>query len=545
MGDGGFNPFLLYGVTGSGKTEIYIRAVQQVLAGGGSALVIVPEIALTPQFLDQLRLRLKVPLALLHSQLGQRIRWQAWQAALDGKARVAIGARSAVFAPLHDLRLIVVDEEHESSYKQSDSLRYNARDVAVMRAKLARAVVVLGSATPSFESLVNVREKRYRMLELPKRATTRPLPTIELVDLMSIKKSEMPSPNISPQLHQALQETLDARGQAVILFNHRGFASYLQCETCGQAVVCPNCSVSFTLHKKKNRLVCHYCNLSLIPPSYCMYCRDPKTTRIEAESGAGKKTATGLLAERGAGTEKIVEELQTLFPQASILRMDRDTVTRKGAYRSILGSMRGGDADILVGTQMIAKGHDLPGVVLVGIVNADVALHLPDFRASEKAFQLITQAAGRAGRGEEPGRVFLQTREAKHPTIVACITGRFKAFARYELDYRKKLYYPPEGRLVRLIISSSDRRESFDAAHLVKQAVREFVQNNGKTVVVLGPAPAPYEKLCNRYRWHILIKAESSKLLSELAGRLNQWKATVAGFKDFRLAVDVDPTEML
>lgn len=568
-----FQPILLHGVTGSGKTEVYIRAIERVLTEGGSALVIVPEISLTPQFLDQLQSRLNTPLALLHSQVGATERWRAWREILDGKLRVAIGARSAIFAPLANLRLVIVDEEHENSYKQSDGLRYNGRDVAVMRAKFSRSTVILGSATPSFESLLNSSKNRYKLIEMPDRVTSRPPPGLEIVDLSKVKLSEMPTPGISPQLHQAISETLMKQGQVVILYNRRGFSSYLQCESCSEVVLCPNCSVSLTFHRGRSQLVCHYCDYKIHPPTNCRFCRDPRRSRIELdERGEPLESArvteeVGKLVFRGSGTEQIVDELVSLFPSAKIVRMDRDAVTHKGAYRRILGDMRSGRADILVGTQMIAKGHDLPGVTLVGIVDADIGLHLPDFRASEKAFQLITQAAGRAGRGKEQGRVIVQTREPNHPTIVATVTGRFRAFARYELEHRKQLNYPPWGRLLRVVISSTSREEAFVAAQKTRQVLDILVAKLRTAVVasktqgnyqqaapasgasILGPARAPHERLRGRYRWHLLVKSSSAREISQLANSLNAWarseKSLKGILKDVRLAVDVDPVDML
>ena len=548
-----FSPFLLYGVTGSGKTEVYIRTAREALSAGGAVLLILPEISLTPQIVDQFVSRLDQPIALLHGQVGTTARWNAWEKLRKGEIRVAIGARSAIFAPIPNLKLILVDEEHEPSYKQCDGLRYHARDVAVMRAKFSSCAVILGSATPSFESLLNVKRGRYQLLEMPTRISTRPVPKIEAINLNKIRRKDMPSENLSPQLYQAIEETLRNNKQIVILYNRRGFASYLQCETCSEPIRCPHCSVPLTYHKGKNQLLCHYCNLSMIPPQHCPVCRNPETTRIEVNS-AGEQLVSdkklekvGLLKQRGAGTEKVVGELASLFPSARIVRMDRDTVGKKDSYREILGKMRSGEADILVGTQMIAKGHDLPGVTLVGIIDADIGLHLPDFRASERVYQLITQAAGRAGRGKDPGRVFIQTRSPEHPTLVATIAARFKAFARYELQYRKELEYPPIGRLLRLIVSSTNRTEANLGADLVAEVVRKTIQkmDEDPTTKLLGPAPAPYEKLKGRYRWHILVKSNSATIVSQIAAGLNKWKTQNHGFKDFRLTVDVDPGEML
>ena len=554
-----FTPHLLFGVTGSGKTEVYIHAIKETLRQGLSALVVVPEIALTPQLVDRFESRLDLPLGLLHSQVGATDRWSTWEAILNGSLRVAIGARSAIFAPLQDLGLVIIDEEHESSYKQSEGLRYHARDVAVMRGKLAGCPVVLGSATPSFESLHNVRQKRYHLLELPSRATARPVPKIEIVDLSAIKKREMISENLSPPLHDAIAETLERKEQIVILYNRRGFSSYLQCNTCSEVIPCPDCSVALTYHKRRDRLICHYCSHTISPPPYCPECRDPRTSAIETDEAGEplEKTSTikkvGALSHRGAGTERVGGELETLFPTARIRRMDRDTVQEKGAYRRILEEMHRGEADILIGTQMIAKGHDLPGVTLVGIIDADVGLHLPDFRSSEKTFQLITQAAGRAGRGKEAGRVLVQTREPNHPTIVGTATGRFRAFARFELEFRKSLQYPPYGRLMRLVVSSPDAQDAYTAAITLRDTLTLFITRKKEAhttrkeikLQAIGPAPAAHEKLRGRYRWHILVKSNSAPALSELAAELNQWRRTVRGIKDFRLSIDVDAVDML
>ncbi len=568
LDSGRFSPVLLQGVTGSGKTEVYLRAIQKVLDEGGSALVIVPEIALTPQLFDRFESRLSVPPVLLHSQVGPGARWRAWENMLAGRAQVVIGARSAVFAPLQKLRLVIVDEEHESSYKQSESLRYHARDVAMMRAKFENATIILGSATPSFETLINAKRGRYELLQLTERVSSRPMPMIDIVDMSKIKRRDMPSENLSPELFEAIRDTLERRGQVIILYNRRGFSTFLQCQTCSEVLTCPHCSVTMTYHRARNRVLCHYCNASSPPPKYCPRCRDPHSTKVEEdiiEGAEGEAEAMGLLVARGAGTEKVVDELAEHFPGARIVRLDRDTTTRKDSYRKILGSMRAGDADILVGTQMIAKGHDLPGVTLVGIIDADVGLHTPDFRSSERIYQLITQAAGRAGRGTEPGQVIVQTREPNHPTIVATVTGRFSAFARYELDFRKKLNYPPWGRLLRVIVSSPDQQDAFHGATAAKAALSEIIRaiateastdeddNQLEEPVsipsdhasILGPAPAALERLRGRYRWHMLVKSPSSRIISHLAGRLAVWRDTQKQFEDLRVAIDVDPYDML
>jgi primosomal protein N' (replication factor Y) len=553
-----FAPILLHGVTGSGKTEVYLRSIEHVLLNNGNVLLVVPEIALTPQLVDQFRHRLNSNVAVLHSQVGATIRWSYWSQIYAGNIHVALGARSAIFAPFSKLDLIIVDEEHENSFKQNDALRYNGRDVAIMKAHFHKCPVLLGSATPSFESLVNALDKKYSFIEMPQRATTRPLPSIEVVDLCSFKKSEFPSQNISPPLYSAIKNTLDLRQQIIILYNRRGFSSYLQCSTCNEVALCSQCSVALTYHKNKDKCLCHYCGAILPPPSLCSRCRDPLTTSLESsneKSAKNQESPIGKLEHRGGGTERVVDELKELFLEAKILRMDRDTVSKKGAYREILGKMRSKEADILVGTQMIAKGHDLPGVTLVGIMDADVGMHIPDFRASERTFQLITQAAGRAGRGSEAGRVIVQTHEPNHPTIVAAATGRFKAFARYELEYRKELNYPPFGRLMRIVTSCPDRTLSASFAKqtfLQSSAIaKELIDTssldkpNKSLPSIIGPAPAPHEKLRNRYRWHILVKSQSARFLSLLASNLLAWHTKNKGKNDLRLTTDIDPVEML
>ena len=544
-----FEPFLLHGVTGSGKTEVYLSCIEEVLKNGGSALVIVPEISLTPQAVDRFRSRLEVKPALLHSQVGATERWQAWTALLEGRLKVAIGARSAIFAPMKNLSLIVVDEEHEQSYKQSDGVRYNGRDLAILRARLSSCPVVLGSATPSFESLLNAKKNIFKLLEMPERATPRPVPELEIVDLNKFRPKEMASESISPPLADALVQTIRSGEQAVILYNRRGFSSYLQCDSCGKVVTCPDCSISMTWHKRTMKLCCHFCDKKITAPELCSTCRDPDQVRIDQDDPDFE--THGKLSHRGGGTEKVVDELLSLCPSARIVRMDRDTVGQKGSHRKIIEAMHSGEADILVGTQMIAKGHDLPGVTLVGIIDADIGLNLPDFRSSERAFQLITQAGGRAGRGENPGRVLVQTRQPNHPVIVATSSKRFSAFARYELDHRKVLDYPPHQRLLRFIVSSPDpslaRNASEHLTKTVKEIFSETTLDSDSKIshIVLGPAPAAYEKLRGRFRWHVLVKCSSASYVSALAAKINLYKKDLIGKSDLRIAVDVDPVEML
>ncbi|HMO18012.1 MAG TPA: primosomal protein N' [Oligoflexia bacterium] len=546
-----FSSYLLMGITGSGKTEVYLRTISEVLANGGRALLIVPEIALTPQILGRFQERLGVPVSVLHSKIGNSAKWQAWQDIIDNKVSLAIGARSAIFAPIRNLSLIIVDEEHEGSFKQGEGLRYHGRDLAIMKAKFHKCTVLLGSATPSFETLQNVIKKNTSLLELKERAGNAVLPEISLIDMKNFKRSEMPSERISPPLYNAIKSTLEKGEQIIIFYNKRGFASFLQCDTCGNTLGCPQCSVTLTYYDYKKRLSCHYCGYTMDAPELCNKCHDTKLVLIDQEDKTGSKTKKqkGNLIPRGSGTEKIHEEIEKLFPDIPVVRLDRESTTQKMAMEEILKTMHDGTARILVGTQMIAKGHDLPNVTLVGFIDADVGLHFPDFRASERIFQLIVQAAGRAGRGNIPGQVIIQTREPHHPTIVAATTNRFKAFARYELEFRKSLSYPPFGRLARLIISSQNREEAFLGSKRTAEYLGSISSNENQNSLapwkILGPSIAPIEKLRGRYRWHILIKSESAKTLSTIARHLNQWKRHQKDLKDFRLTVDIDPIDML
>ncbi len=541
-----FIPFLLYGITGSGKTEVYLNSIKEIIKNGNSALLIVPEIALTPQILQIFQARLGSEVGVLHSKISQGERWATWNAAKEGKLKIIIGARSAIFCPLPNLSLIVVDEEHENSYKQSDGLRYNSRDLAIMRAKFNNCPVVLGSATPSFESLLHGSKGNYKVLKLTERATKVELPKIEIVDMTKHRRVSLASSNISPELYQSIKETLDKKEQIIIFYNKRGFASFLQCETCGRTCSCPNCSVTLTYYQHNKTLSCHYCGLVKKADDVCQVCTDETQTVIESKKKVAK------LVARGSGTEKVHDELQVLFPNARIIRMDRESTTYKDSIETILDEMKSHKADILVGTQMIAKGHDIPNVTLVGFIDSDVGLHFPDFRASERTYQLIVQAAGRAGRGLIPGKVILQTNEPNHPTIIAAVKNSFQAFARYELEYRKILSYPPHGRLGRLIVSSPSNMK---AEKYIKEAIEFINSQNIKTestestgtikFKVLGPTKAPIEKLRGRYRWHALIKTESAKELSRLAKEIHTSAWKIKGSEDIRMVLDIDPVEML
>ncbi len=523
-------PLLLHGITGSGKTEVYIEAIQECIKNSQGVLILVPEISLTPQLIDRFRARLGNQIAVLHSALNKNIRWDSWRALLEKRNFVAIGARSAVFAPVPNLGLIIIDEEHDSSYKQSEGLRYNARDIAIMRSKILKCPIILGSATPSLETFNNALQKKFFYKSLSSRHLTEPSAKaktnldIKIVDLSKVKLKDMPSKNISPLLLETIKKTLEENGQIFILYNRRGFASYLQCNSCGETLTCTNCSVTLTFHKKNDILLCHYCNLTKTAPKTCPGC---------------KKTD---LTERGSGTEKVYDELTGLFPEVSIDRLDRDTVSNLNVYRNILDNVRNGKTKILVGTQMIAKGHDLPGVTLVGVIDCDTSLNFPDFRSAEKTFQLLTQAAGRAGRGTNPGTVILQTRLAKHHSLTTTLSQNYLSFAEIELKSRKEMNYPPFCRLVRIVCGATDKQLSATYLFDLKKRLIEVLGSESEKVIFLGPALAPLEKIKNQWRSHLLIKGNSISLLNKIVRIASAVKAKS---KKIKLIIDVDPQDML
>ena len=540
---GRFVPFLLFGVTGSGKTEVYLRAARDARAAGRGVLILVPEIGLTPQLIAEATRRFPGQTAVLHSALTGPERWQAWRDVAAGRAGVVIGARSAVFAPIPDLGLIVVDEEHDAAYKQEELPRYSARDLAVMRAKLASCPVVLASATPSLESHQAVLQGRYRQLTLPARVNDAPLPEVQIVDLRTQAPGSgvaggparasrdpngappPPSP-LSPVLEEALVENYRAGDQSLLFLNRRGYARFTQCEACGQVQNCPSCSVSLTLHRARRIAACHHCGFTRKPVTHCPGCGS-------------------LLAERGFGTEQIEEQVRTLLPAARVARLDRDTATSAKHLRATVDAWRHGELDVLVGTQMVAKGHDAPGVTLIGVVLADASLHFPDFRAAERTFQLLAQVAGRAGRGHKPGRVLVQTRQPDHPSLVAAQQHDFLRFARGELALRQDLGYPPFGRLTRIVVEGAatdvERRATAIARRLIAIAERMDASDRPQ---ILGPAPAPLERLRGRDRTQLLIKAPDAPAMARILGAAALERVT-AGDSTLRVVVDVDPVNML
>lgn len=530
---GGFETFLLYGVTGSGKTEVYLRAMEEVRRAQRRSLILLPEISLTPQLLDRVEQRFPGKVGVLHSALTSSERWAQWWDILAGNADVVVGARSAVFAPVPDLGLIVVDEEHDPSYKQEDGLRYHARDLAVVRGKLLGCPVILGSATPAIESFENCRQGRYRLMELSQRVEQRPLPSVEIVDLRSTQmdQSKIQNPKskifFSPHLTEALHEN-HARGyQSLIFLNRRGFANFLQCRLCGFVLRCDHCSVAMTFHLKQQGVFCHHCGSRKTARELCPACGNP--------------TLLGM----GFGTEQVEEELRRLIPGARIARMDRDTAGKRGAHERLIRQWEKGAIDILVGTQMITKGHDVTGVTLVGAILADLSLNLPDFRAVERTFQLLSQVAGRAGRGKEPGRVIIQTFTPDHYAFPHVISHDYKSFFNAEIELRRALNYPPFSRLVHLRLEGPLAQEVEAKAKMLGEELRERCRQNPKfreMIELLGPAPAPIERLRGRYRWQMLLKGKTSRSLLEFA---NQAREILPRSRGIRLHIDVDPYNML
>jgi primosomal protein N' (replication factor Y) (superfamily II helicase) len=520
---GGFRTFLLWGVTGSGKTEVYLQAIAACLAAQRTVLVLVPEISLTHQLVDRVRARFGERVAVLHSGLSDGERWDEWRRIARGELAIVVGARSAVFAPLPRLGLVVVDEEHDASFKQEDGIRYNGRDVAVMRAKLAGCPAVLGSATPAVETFHNGQSGRYHVLTLPERVEARPLPAVDIIDLRRAPAAGK-LVLISPRLAAALTANLAAHGQSLIFLNRRGFANFLQCLQCGEALMCPNCSVTLTLHRRIRALCCHHCDYTIPPPPACPDCG-------------------GLsLSAWGAGTEQVEAALRQMLPGARIGRMDRDTTSRKGSQREIFAAWERREYDVLIGTQMITKGHDVPGVTLVGVLLADASLNFPDFRAAERTFQLITQVAGRAGRGSRPGRVIVQTLQPEHLSLRCAALHDYRTFVEHELAARRELGYPPFARLVQI----RSEGENLQATERVARAIATHVESVAeKGVEVLGPAPAPIERLRRRHRWQLLLRGRNGAAVRRAARAGRDTVRRQARTAGVRVLVDVDPYGML
>lgn len=525
----GFSACLLDGVTGSGKTEVYLQAAAAVMDRGYSVLVLVPEIALISQTERRFRARFGEVVAILHSGLSAGQRYDQWRRIAAGEVHIAVGTRSAVFAPFESLGLIIVDEEHDSSYKQETGLRYNARDMAVMRAREQGAVVLLGSATPSVQSYFNVQQKKFKALSLPKRVEARPMPEISVVDLKASRGVKGIEQFITPELRKSLAHTLSRGEQALLFLNRRGYANFPVCRECGQAICCEHCDISLTLHRKTNAYKCHFCGFSRAATSACPACGSRHILLM------------------GLGTEKVEAGVQALFPTARVARMDRDTTVRKGALVSLLKGIKERTIDILVGTQMVAKGHDFPNITLVGIICADLSLSFPDFRAGERTYQLLAQVAGRAGRGDSPGRVILQTYNPEHFSILSAQAQNFESFYDREIGFRRALRYPPFSRLAQIKISGKNKDRTAARAQELGGLCRRTKAGEEfeKTIDVLGPIEAPLLKIAGRYRWQILLKAAGVQPLHLFIKRLMAENPTVFNGSQPRVAVDVDPYDML
>jgi len=521
-------PFLLLGVTGSGKTQVYIDVLRKVvLEMGRGAIVLVPEISLTPQTVARFRSHFGDVVAVLHSALSDGERYDAWRALHSGDRRIAIGARSAIFAPVADLGAIIVDEEHESSYKQSEMPRYHAREVAVMRAHLGGALCLLGSATPSLESYENARSGKFELLRLPVRVEGRPLPPVRVIDLREAARPAGSGRSVfTAELVEAVEDRLGRGEQTILLLNRRGYATFVQCRECGHVWRCARCSVSLTYHRARRRLVCHYCFHEEATPVLCPECRSADLSFV------------------GAGTEQVEREVTERFPSARVARMDVDTTSAKWSHHEILGRVERAEVDILLGTQMIAKGLDYPGVTLVGVINADVAMNLPDFRASERTFQLLTQVAGRAGRGPRGGLVLVQTSLPGHYAIEASARHDYEGFADRELEERRGPDYPPHCRLANVVISGTEESAVRAAAEATATWVGRII-GGSDGVRLTGPAPSPVEKVRGRWRWHFLLRSAASRPLGAACRTLQHEYELRAGRAELRLVIDRDPVTLL
>jgi primosomal protein N' (replication factor Y) len=521
LGQRRFSVILLHGVTGSGKTEVYLQAIDEALKSGRGAIILVPEISLTPQTVEGFKARFAQNVAVLHSRLSLGERLDEWEKLREGRARVVVGARSAIFAPVHNLGLIVVDEEHERTYKQEEAPRYHARDVAVMRGKIENAIVILGSATPSVESYRNALIGKYRLFRLPRRIEDRPLPTVTIVDMKEEIRRVGRMTFFSRLLLRAMEDRLEKREQVMLFLNRRGFSPVMICKRCGFVHKCPNCSVALTTHDEGERLLCHLCGFMAEPAVQCPRCH------------------TRGFRFPGLGTQKLELTVSKLFPGCRVARMDSDSMTTKGAHAETLKAFRDGEIQILIGTQMIAKGLHFPNVTLVGVICADTALSFPDFRAAEYTFQLLTQVAGRAGRGEVHGEVIVQTYAPKHPAIMAARSQDYEAFYRQEIPFRKELGYPPFTRFIVVTVRGRSEGAVKWISGYCARTVREL---HPPGMEVLGPAPSPIVRTKGYYRWQIIFKGESvirmNAVLREALGKVKPGKG-------IQIVVDADPISML
>ena len=525
------NKFLIHGVTGSGKTEIYLQLVEEMIKLGKDSIILVPEISLTPQTIDRFVGRFGNLVAVLHSKLSYGERFDEWRKIKEGKVKIVIGARSAVFAPFKNLGLIIIDEEHESTYKSSQNPKYDAIEVAKKRVDIENGFLVLGSATPSVDSYYESQKGNIVLLELMERINNNVLPQIKVIDM----REELDKGNksiFSEELYNSLKENLSLGKQSILFLNRRGFSTFVSCRKCGYVVKCNNCDISMTYHRNKNKLRCHYCGLAINPPKICPVCKSKYIKYF------------------GIGTEKVEEFTKELFPQARVVRMDMDTTTRKGSHEAILEDMKRGKIDILIGTQMISKGLDFENVTLVGIIAADTTLNLPDYRSPERGFQLITQVAGRAGRGDSDGKVILQTYDPSHYSIIFSQRHDFTDFYNTEIKLRDEFLYPPFVDLISILVYGQDNLKvvsiSKEIYNLIKDKIN-WLDKDQKNRYLIGPYPAPLEKINNNYRWQILIKSDKSNIdcLKALIKRvciINEYKLNTEGIK---ISIDINPNSIL
>ncbi len=517
-----FKTFLLQGVTGSGKTEVYLRSIEAALALGKNALLLVPEIALTPAVAGQFFHRFGKQVAILHSAFGDAERADQWRRIQRGQARVVVGTRSGIFAPVQNLGLVIIDEEHDGSYKQQETPRYHGRDVALVRARNANAIAILGSATPAVETRYNADQGKYEMLRLPERILQRPMPQVQIVDMRVEFLETKRQATFSRSLMNEIAQRLGAGEQTMLLLNRRGFSSFMVCRKCGDRMMCENCSIVLTYHRSERRMLCHMCGFAAKVPTICPKCSSDQIQFL------------------GTGSERLETELHEYLPTARIARLDRDSAGAKGAFENIIGEFRGGNVDILVGTQMIAKGHDIPNVTLVGIVLADIGLSIPDFRAAERTFQLLTQAAGRAGRGHTPGRVVIQTLNPDHYAVKFAADQDYEGFYQKEIEFRKWLRYPPFAAFANILVRATKQEEALR----MSTELGYLLDPQPEGIRVMGPAEAPVLKVKSEFRYQILLKAARRPVLREVLNKLRafaekeKWKATA-------LMIDVDPISLM
>jgi len=527
-----FFTYLLHGITDSGKTEVYYHAARAAKELGKQSIIMVPEIALTASLASLFKARFNNRVAILHSALSKGERYDQWIRIAKGDADVVIGARSALFAPLLKLGLIIVDEEHDLSYKQEEKFRYQARDAAIVRAKLSDAVVILGSGTPSVQSYQNAAIGKYGFLTMPKRILKRELPDIKVIDMAQFERSSAAQDEsiMSPPLKEAIEENLTQKKQTILFLNRRGFSSLYLCRFCGETIRCPNCEVSLTYHKYGNNLLCHYCGFSIKPPNRCPAC------------------STEDLKPYGFGTQRVVEVLEDLFPKARVERMDRDTMKRKGEVQQVLKRFMQHETDILVGTQMVTKGHDFPNVTLVGVISADLSLNYPDFRAGEVTFQLLSQVAGRTGRGNVPGKVIIQTFNPSHYAITATKDHNYKRFFSQEIALRRQVNYPPFSLIANVRFLGNSKTKTEKIATHIGMKIRNTIKKQSKrksAVEVLGPVEAPMAKLKGKYRQQILIKSRTSRYLNQLLKEVETFSTQILSSSGVRMIIDVDPYQMM